>query len=197
MNTNTTASIRRLVGLALLSAIIVVLQSIAGLINIGPVSPTFTLIPIVVGAAMYGVASGALLGFVFGVVTLVMSITGADAGGNMMWIANPWMTALLCLVKGTAAGFVSGLVYRALRGRSLGAAVFLAALLCPITNTGIFICGALAFFPDVLKVWADGARMIYYIVFGLVGINFVVELALNIILAPVVLRIIRAARRPD
>ena len=196
MNTNT-AKIRKLVGLALFSAIVVVLQSLSGLIKIGPITPTFTLIPIVVGAAMYGVSGGAFLGFVFGVVTLVMSITGVDAGGNMMWIANPWMTAILCLLKGTAAGFVSGLVYRALRNRNTVVAVVLAALLCPITNTGIFLAGATLFFRDVLEVWAAGTKMIYYILFTLVGVNFLVELTLNIILSPVVLRIIRAAKREN
>ena len=58
-------SIHKLVGLALFTAIVVVLQLISSMIRFGPFSITLALVPIVVGAAMYGIAGGAWLGLVF------------------------------------------------------------------------------------------------------------------------------------
>ena len=61
---------KRMVGIALLSAIVIVLQLLGSFIRFGPVSVSLVLIPIVVGAAMYGPAAGAVLGAVFSMVVL-------------------------------------------------------------------------------------------------------------------------------
>ena len=57
-----------MVGIAVLAALVVVLQLLSSVIKIGTVSITLTLIPIVVGAAFYGPGAGAILGTVFGLV---------------------------------------------------------------------------------------------------------------------------------
>ena len=57
-----TTKIRRMVGVAILAAIVVVLQSVGSFIRFGSVSVSLVLIPIVVGAAMYGPGAGAVLG---------------------------------------------------------------------------------------------------------------------------------------
>ena len=64
INTNT------IIGLGLLTAIVVVMQFISMGLRVGTFSITLTLIPIVVGSALYGWGSGAWLGFVFGVTVL-------------------------------------------------------------------------------------------------------------------------------
>ena len=51
-----------MVGIAVLAALVVVLQLLSSVIKIGTVSITLTLIPIVVGAAFYGPGAGAILG---------------------------------------------------------------------------------------------------------------------------------------
>lgn len=111
---NSNGKTRRLAGLALFTAIVVVLQLLGSFIKVGPFAVSLVLIPIVVGAAVYGVSAGAWLGFVFGVVVTIAVVTGADAGGYIMFSARPVMTVLVCLIKGTAAGYVAGLLYRAI-----------------------------------------------------------------------------------
>ncbi|MCL2158030.1 MAG: ECF transporter S component, partial [Oscillospiraceae bacterium] len=101
---------KRLAGLAIFGAIIIFLQLFATFVKFGPISITLALTPIVVGAAAYGISAGAILGAVMGGVTLVGCIFGWDIGGNILWAANPLLTALLCFVKAGAAGFVSGVV---------------------------------------------------------------------------------------
>ena len=80
MNRKNHASVVRLTSLALLAALVVVLQTVASGIRIGPVPISLTLVPIVVGAILFGPGAGAGLGAVFGVVCLIAGITGADAG---------------------------------------------------------------------------------------------------------------------
>lgn len=184
---NTRKKTKRLTYMAFLSALIVVLQVLTYFIKAGPFNMSFVLIPIVLGAMLFGPASGAILGGVFGIVVIVVSIAGLDVGGNMVFAANPFMCIVLCLLKGIAAGWVSGLIYKALNGklgnRRLEIAV--AAAVAPICNTGIFIIGMLLFFKDVLTVWAGGTDLLVYVITGIAGINFVVEFLLNIIVAPI------------
>ena len=51
------------------------------------------------------------------------------------------------------------------------------------------------FFKDTLTAWANGADLVYYIIFGLVGINFLIEFAINVILSPAILSIAKGAKR--
>ena len=80
---------QRMVGLAIFTAIIIVLQLVSTFIKFGPFSITLAMIPIVVGAAVYGAGAGAYLGGVFSVVVLICCVTGADPGGAVVWNANP------------------------------------------------------------------------------------------------------------
>ena len=73
--------VRRMVGIAIMSAIVVILQLLGSFIKIGPVSISLVLIPIVVGAAMYGPTAGAVLG-TSTVTTFVESASGVAAGGR-------------------------------------------------------------------------------------------------------------------
>ena len=53
---------KALVGMAIFTALVVVLQQFATVIRIGPFTPSLVLIPIVIGAASYGWKTGAWLG---------------------------------------------------------------------------------------------------------------------------------------
>ena len=69
---------RRLTGLALLTAIVAVLQVVATFIKFGPFPITLALAPIIIGAALFGPKAGAYLGGVFGFVVLLACIMGWD-----------------------------------------------------------------------------------------------------------------------
>ena len=185
----------RLTALGILTAIIIVLQIFTTFVHFGPFSITLALIPIVVGASMFGVGAGAYLGAVFSVVVVIMCITGGDVGGFMVWSANPVMCVIMCMLKGTAAGFLAGLMYQLVGKKNQLLGVILAALISPIANTGIFIIGMLLFFRETLASWAGGSDLLTYIIMGLTGVNFLVELGVNIVLSPIVVKIIDAVRK--
>ncbi len=189
---NNTGKTQRLVGMSIFTALVVVLQLIATFIKFGPFSITLALTPIVVGSALYGTKSGAWLGGVFGVVVLLMSITGAEVGGAALWAVNPILTAVLCILKGAAAGFAAGLVYNWLAKKHRTAAVFAAGIVSPVVNTGIFCAALVLFYRPTLAAWAGGTDVVYYIFFVLIGVNWLVEMAVNAVLSPVVVRIVEA-----
>ena len=195
MSNTSKSNVYRLTGLGILTAIIIVLQILTTFVRFGPFSITLALIPIVVGAAMYGKGAGAYLGAVFSVVVVIMCITGGDVGGFMVWSANPVMCVIMCMLKGTAAGFLAGLLYQLVGKKNQLLGVILAALISPIANTGIFIIGMLLFFRETLASWAGGSDLLTYIIMGLTGVNFLVELGVNIVLSPIVVKIIDAVRK--
>ena len=187
----------RLTALGILTAIIIVLQIFTTFVHFGPFSITLALIPIVVGASMFGVGAGAYLGAVFSVVVVIMCITGGDPGGFLVWSANPFMCVVMCMLKGTLAGFEAGVHYRALESTNKIVATIVAALVSPIVNTGIFILGMMIFFRDTLVAWAGDTPVLYYIIFGLTGINFLIEIGVNVILSPVVVKIVDAVKKTN
>jgi len=69
---------QKIVGLGLFTAIVIVLQLMGSFIRFGTFSISLVLVPVVIGAALYGAGAGAWLGFVFGVVVLLSG--GAAAG---------------------------------------------------------------------------------------------------------------------
>lgn len=179
--------IHKMVGMAVLTAVVVVVYLLTMGLMIGPFNITFALIPIVVGAALYGWQAGGWLGLVFGAMVL---FTG---GANAFLVINVPGTIITVLVKGTAAGVISGLIYNALEKKNRWAATICAAVAAPIANTGIFLLGCLAFFMDTLAEWAVGLgfeNVTVYIFTGLVGVNFLAELGANLLLSSVIVRII-------
>ncbi len=187
----------KFVGLGILTAIIIVLQIITTFFPTKPFSITLALIPIIVGAAFYGAGAGAYLGGVFGAVVILMCVFGADVGGAMVWNANPFLCIVVCMLKGAGAGFASGVVYKALSKKSTTFGAVTAGVVSPIVNTGIFILGLFLFFKPVLEVWAGGTDIVYYALITMTGVNFLVELGVNIILSPVIVRIIQAIGKSE
>ena len=188
-NTNT----QKIVGLGLFTAIVVVLQLLGSFIKFGTFSVSLVLVPVVIGAALYGATAGAWLGFLFGVVVLLSGDAAAFLGVNALG------TVLTVLAKGMLAGYVSGLVYKAFESKNRTLAVALAAVACPVVNTGVFLIGCLLFFMETIGGWADamgfGANVGQYMIIGLVGANFLFELLFNVVLSPVIVRLIRIGKK--
>lgn len=190
------AAVVRMVTLALLAALVVVLQTVASNIKVGPIPITLTLVPIVIGAVLYGPGAGALLGATFGLVTAVAGLTGYDAGTQALIQASPVWTISTCFVKATAAGWVAGLVYRALRKKQTLGCV-LAAMSAPVVNTGIFLLAMTTVLRSSLEAWAGGTDMVYYVFVVLTGVNFLVEFGVNAVLSAAIARIVKAVAKSE
>jgi uncharacterized membrane protein len=182
-------SSKQITGLAVLTALVIVLQAVGGTISIGAVQLNFTLLPIVLGAILYGWIGGAFLGFACGVVVLVQVIAGAVPFYALIWANDPVVTTLTCIVKTTAAGAIAGLLFAIISKKNVVVALFVAAGLVPIINTGLFILGCLGMTNSVYAM-ADGQNVLVFILVGLVTFNFFIEFAINLLLAPALHRVI-------
>lgn len=187
---------RTLTGMAMLTAIVVALELFAGFsgIKFGPFNITLALAPIIVGAALYGWKAGAWLGFVFSVV-----VCFEPATASFMTISAP-ATIATVIVKGTVAGLVGGLVYIAIEKKNKYIAVLISGLVMPLVNTGIFLLGCWAFFLDTVRAWGEGfgyTNVFAYMIFGLVGLNFLVEFAINFILGSAIAMIIKIVKKQN
>ncbi len=183
---NNSLKIKKMVGIASLAAIVAVLQLIANYITFGPVSITLALIPLIIGAILYGPSGGAILGGLMGLIILTAPSTGSFLA------INPIVTVLLCVIKTSVAGIVSGYIFKGLRKINLKLGVVLASLAAPIVNTGIFAVGCILFYMPTIIVWAGESANAYAFLFlSMIGINFIVEFVINSVLSPVVLYIIK------
>ena len=186
MKKNTKTS--KVVGLGLFTAIVVVLQFLGSFIKFGPFSITLVLAPIVIGAALYGIGAGAYLGLVFGATVLI----SGDAAAFLT--INPIGTVIIVLLKGMLAGLAAGLVYSLISKASSLAGVIVAGVVCPIVNTGIFLAGCYIFFQEWL-VAVFGTTGFVTVVAGLVGVNFLVELGINMVLSTAIVKIINLGKK--
>ena len=190
--------IKRMAAVALLMALVVVMQFVSGLIPpVGGFSISLVLIPVVLGSALYGPGVGALLGGTFGVIVFINCVTGADPGGAMVFQANPVLCFLVVMAKGMLAGLASGWVYRLLKNKNTYLAMLCAAIICPVINTGVFVVCMLTFFKDVLSAWAGGGDLLAYILTGLVVANFLPEMIINVVFSPAGQRIAHVVQKND
>ncbi len=174
---------------ALLTALVVILQSMGSFIKLGIFSISLVLIPIVIGAAMCGKYIGAWLGFVFGIIVLISGDASAFLAVNFVG------TVVTVLLKGTLCGLFAGLTYDLLARKNQYLGIFAAAIVCPIVNTGIFLLGCLVFFMPTISSWAGDTDLVSFMIFGLGLINFPVELAFNLVLSPVIVRLLNISKR--
>ena len=185
--------------LAVLLALVIVLQVFGGSIQIGGVSLNFTLLPVVLGALVLGPVAGAFLGFVCGLIVLLYGVFGLEAFTAYLWVNSPVMTALICLVKTTAAGFVSGWLFRLLSRKNQIVAVFVASGVAPVVNRGLFVVGTLIISGTIesyiASVGMTGTSVVYFIIILCAGVNFLIEFAINLLLAPAVATVYRVVSR--
>ncbi len=186
------AQIQKLALMALLTAMVAVLAYFGGFIKLGGLaSISLTLIPVVIGSALYGPLAGAWLGGVSG------AIFFATADAAFWFGLSVPGTIITVMVKGILAGLCAGLVYKLLEKYNRYLAVIVSAIVCPVVNTGIFLIGCLIFFMDAVKSMAstEGISIFAYLIIFFVGLNFVFELLTNIIVSPAILRIINIRKK--
>lgn len=196
MKTNSHTNIKKLTYLAVMTAMVIILQ-LAGsaLLRLGLFSVSLVLIPIVLGAAVCGPLAGAWLGLVFGFTVLISGDAAFFMGFSVVG------TIVTVLVKGALCGLCAGAVFKLLRRVNKYLAVVASAVVCPVVNTGVFVLGVFTFFMDNIRALAaeNDMNAVAYIFLVLIGGNFFFELIVNIVLCPAVMRLlsIRALKEID
>ena len=187
--------------LAVLTALVVVLQVFGGQIKIAGLSLNLALVPIALGAILFGPLVGSVLGLVCGLVVMISGVTGSEPFTFFIFTQKPVMTVLLCLVKTTAAGAAAGWAYRIISKKNRIAAVFVASALVPIVNTGIFAIGCFIIYKDIIAFLTEagmdltGMSAAYIIFVVVITWNFFIELLTSLLLAPAVATVTRVVEK--
>ncbi|MBE6593113.1 MAG: ECF transporter S component [Ruminococcaceae bacterium] len=194
----------RMVQLAMLVALVVVLQIISTLLPVlpGGVSITLTLVPVVIGGILLGKKGGFVLGLAFGLIVMINCATGLDKGAVVLWNENALSTAVICLTKGIAAGFLPAVFYDLIIGKNAEQTVnskrkflatLVAALSAPIINTALYLIGMWVLFNDLAT--SVGVNFIAYALVVFATANFAVEFIINIVLTPAIVRIVDVTKK--
>lgn len=178
--------------LGVLTALVIAFQMLSGFMKIGATTFCLVLVPIVLGGMLLGITAGAILGGIFGLVVIIDALIGLDPFTLYLLGEQPFFTVVLCILKGVAAGVVPAIAYKFISKKNKYAAVFVAAVLAPVCNTGVFAIGAFIIMKPILDFFAaagmdvSGFSAAHIVFVLLIGVNFFVELAINLVLAPAV-----------
>lgn len=185
-------NVRKITGVAVLLAIEIVFQVIGNLVAIGPISLNLSLIPIAIGAIIYGPIAGGVLGFANGFLTLFAQGSQFFMGYSAFW------TIFCCVVKTTAAGVIAGLVYMLLQKKNKTVGAIVSSLLVPVINTGVFaLCCFTCFLPLVSGMTSEGTSVASIVFITFIGVNFFFEFGITAVLSPAIVKIIKIVTRSD
>lgn len=184
-------NVKKLVQLGMLMAIMIVLEFTGlGIIPIGfGFEIAILTIPVIIGAMAVGKGGGAILGAVFGILSL-SECFGKSAFGTLLFGLNPVACVLICLVPRILIGFIAGLTFDALKNRDKTKVVSyaVAALVGSLVNTVLFVGGVVVVFGnnttflETIIAWGIPANTIWALAWGIVGVNGVVEAIFNTII---------------
>ena len=179
---------RNVVYLAILTALLVVLILLSTVFKI-IANLNLTLIPIVLASLLLGYRGGLILGFISGLMTYLFGAFGIDTFTNILFINHPVITFFVCVLKTSFAGLFAGIVYNLIKPKNQYVAIFVASGLAPIINTGLFILGALTMYNTIAREFSE--NVIYFLVIVCAGVNFLIEFAINLIVAPAISTVVK------
>ena len=186
-------SARNIAYFAVLLALVIVLQLFASAIPMFGVTLNFSLVPIVLAGIFFGMWGGALLGLVSGLITfLTAAVMGQEPSTAFLFQASPVLLTLTCIGKTTIAGFVAGLFYQLIAKKNKLIAAYVASVTVAVFNTGIYLLGIVLMKDAAAQFMGTeaSAAAVFLAVFALIWLNFVLEIVINVLLAPAVHRIV-------
>lgn len=197
MKNNTTSRTLYMVELSLMVAIIFIMAfTPLGYFQTLGLSITFLTVPVAVGAIVLGPKGGALCGLAFGITSFIQCFS-AGAFGAMLLSINPIGTAFTCIVPRVLEGWLSGLLFRAVKKAAKNAAFPIASLACPLLNTLFFMSSLVLIFyhTDYIQsiVAALGVTNPFMFVVAFVGIQGLIEAAVCFVIATAVSRALSSA----
>ena len=171
---------KRLVMLALFSALIVVLAFTVGYIPLGFMNAT------IIGAVLLGPVDGGILGFVFGLTSLINNTIRPNITSFVFTpfysldprFSGSFKSLLICFVPRILIGVLSALLFRALSKTKLKRGILLAVtgFVGSMVNT-VFVMGGIYFLYGESYAAAKemGFSALFGVIMGVVGMNGVPE----------------------
>ncbi len=193
---------------AVFAAVIIVMASVPvlGYIPLGIINATTLHVPVIIGAVLLGPKSGAFLGLVFGVTSLITNTTAPNAtsfcfspfiqvgefGGNV------W-SLVICLVPRVLIGVVAYWVYRGVKKlfKQSEAAGFLAAGVAGSMTNTLLVMNLIYLFFGQEYAAATGRTyaLLYGAILTIIGTSGVAEAVVAAILTAAVCKVMKRVMR--
>lgn len=198
MNRTNRKSVTALTTTALLTALMLVLSfTPLGFIPLGAVSITIVHLPVLIGLMAQGLPTGILLGALFGLISLVKSLT--PTGLLDPFFIDPLISVLPRLLIPLAAYGAYRGVHMLLRGRqgAQHAAVAVGALAGSLVNTcGVLGMLFLRYGERIAQAMGIEQGAVGGVLLGVAATNGIPEAIASMVLTPViVLAVVKATRR--
>ena len=183
--------IGKMAGTAVLAALIFIFQIIGNYVSIAGISINLALIPIAIGAILYGPWSGLLLGAINGICVL--------PGSGLFLSINPFLTVLVCILKTGLAGFIAGWLFKLFKNKATVPGMFICSFIVPVINTGIFTIAAFTIFKMGLIEYfgIEQANFASFLFVSLIGINFIFEIVSILVLSPSIVMILKRSVKSE
>ena len=107
---NTKSNTRNLVVLALMTALIFVLQFVT--VPLGAITVSLSMIPVAVTAITLGPVYGCVAGAIWGLASLLKAVTGTSGMTTTLFNIDAFRTILLCFVPRMLDGYLLGWIFR-------------------------------------------------------------------------------------
>lgn len=174
---NVSAKTGRLVRMAVLVAILLLMAyTPLGYLKVGIVEISFMMLPVVVGAIVIGPGAGAILGGIFGLTSFIQCFGASVFGATLLGI-NPIFTFITCMIPRILAGWLPGLIFKAMYSRRKNLLSFVVGSISGAAlNTIFFVVFLLVLFGGTDYVQGFGSN-VWQIIVTIVGTNGLIEAA--------------------
>lgn len=200
---NTSTKTGKLVRLSVILAILLLLAfTPLGYLKVGAVEISFLMLPVVVGAITLGPLEGLILGAAFGITSFIQCLNGTSFFGATLLGIQPIYTFILCVIPRMLAGWLPGLVFKALRKIKATESVWSFLISCTlgaVLNTVFFIGFLLVLFGGTDYIQGFG-KNVWAIIVALTGVNVIFEaIACAVLGTPITKALVRylPTRRAD
>ena len=184
--------VRVIAGSAILAALIVVFQIIGNYVQFGMISINLSLLPIALGAILYGPLVGFILGSINGALVLLSPSTGIFLSYSVFW------TVLVCILKTGLAGLLSGLIFKLFKGKGMIPGIFISSLIIPIINSGVFILASVTVMRDIfIEAFNKSgmANMFVFMISVVITWNFLFEFLTTLLLTPTLIYVVKVVTK--
>lgn len=199
-------NMKRFTMLALFIAIEIVMALIPflGYIPMGAINATTLHIPVIIAGILLGKKEGAILGFVFGLTSMMKNTFEPTATSfvfspfiSIGGISGGWQSLLIALIPRILIGYSSGLIYEYLRVKKQklkdSTVMIIAALSGSIINTILVMSGIYLFFGHAYAAAINVSYdVIITFIIGIIATNGIVE---AIVAAIISLAICKAGKK--
>lgn len=194
---------QRMTYLAMLLAIQVILVvTPLGFIPIGPLSITTMHIPPIIAGIILGKKEGAVLGFIFGLSSVIQSTMNPSITSfcfspfvTIGGISGNWASLIIAIVPRILLGYLAGLTFEKLRTRSSNQSLsaMIAGIVGSLTNTVLVLSGIYFFFGQAYaQVLEIAYSSLIMVLMGVVASNGIIEAILAALISSFAYRALKS-----